>query len=136
MVDPYPAWMSTVFIHREADRSSWRVLAGWTEDGHLMTSVFFERDDRVKPVGDFGGPPVWDGDLINFWYGYADDTPTFVVVRARPEVRRIEMTVGAAPSVELALSEVLPDFGVKFAAHRLSTTVNILDVKPQFQVTA
>jgi hypothetical protein len=126
--------MTTVLQRTESDQLRWRVLAGWTDDGHLMTQVFIDGCDNITPIGGFGGPAVWEGELINYWYGQAEHTPTFVVIRARSEVRRVLMT-GAGPAAEIPLSDVMPAFGVRFGGHRLLPGQNAKDVKLDFDVS-
>lgn len=126
--------MTTVLQRTDEDQLEWRALAGWTDDGHLMTEVFVDGADGVKAVGGFGGPAVWDGELINYWYGQAEGTPTFVIIRARSEVHRITMA-GAGPTVEIPLSDVMPAFGVRFGGHRLTHGQDAKDLRLEFEVS-
>jgi len=126
--------MITVLQRTETDQLRWRVLAGWTDDGHLMTQVYVDGSDGVKPIGGFGGPAVWEGELINYWYGQAEHSPTFVVIRARSEVHRVTMT-GGGPAAEIALSDVMPAFGVRFGGRRLKPDQNPKDIKLDFDVS-
>jgi hypothetical protein len=64
--------MTTVLRSGDAEVPGWQLLAGWTDDGHLMNTLQFAGEQPYL-AGGFGGPPVWDGHVLNYWYGTGPD---------------------------------------------------------------
>ncbi|MFQ1004293.1 hypothetical protein [Modestobacter sp. SSW1-42] len=93
----------------------WRVWAGGTAED-LMTMLTVSRGGRVLDESGFGGPALYPGTPVNEWRGRADDLPYFVLARTAPEVGRLVAVTDRGTHVELALGEVNPRFGLRFAA--------------------
>ena len=94
---------------------AWRVLVSGTST-RLMTVLQVRRGDRVVVRSGFGGPPLYPGDLVNEWRGRTDDLPYFVMARTDPSVDRVVAVTDRGTQVELALSDPVPAFGLRFAA--------------------
>ena len=75
----------------------------------------FEGTRRVIGSG-FGGPALYPGQLIHDWRGRTDQWPYFVMARADPTVDRIVAVTDRGTEVELSLSAVVHQFGLRFAA--------------------
>lgn len=93
----------------------WRVRAGGTATD-LRTMLTVSRGSRVLDESGFGGPALYPGTPVNEWRGRADDLPYFVLARTAPEVSRLVAVTDRGRHVELALGEVDPRFGLRFAA--------------------
>jgi len=117
-----------VVLTGEHNGLRWKVVATWggprtdpVEDRELMTMLHgFEGTKRVIGSG-FGGPPLYLGQLIHDWRGRTDQWPCFVMARADPTVDRIVAVTDHGTEVELSLSAVVPQFGLRFAAASLPT---------------
>lgn len=93
----------------------WRVLAYW-EDTDLFTDIeLFGGGVRVRRAG-FGGPPLYPGDLLNEWRGVSDGLPWCVLARTDPVVDRLVAVTDRGAEIVLALSDVVPQFRLRFAA--------------------
>ena len=114
----------------EPDGAIWQVRAGWnTACNHLATVLLYGvSDDNLQSVGGFGGPPLYDGEDVNDWCGQSTGTPSFVVVRASPEIITVQAVVSCGRHVALRMSEVVPEFGLRFGAARLPEGVSPRDV--------
>ena len=108
------------------------VLAGTAEDGlrwlvvasgdreNLYTMLrAYAGDELVVAGSGFGGPALYPESVINEWRGRTDDLPYFVMARTVPEADRVVATTDRGAEVELALSEPVERFGVRFAAAAL-----------------
>jgi hypothetical protein len=122
----YPEWMTAVLSGTELDGLHWRVLAGWTDDGH-MTQLFCDQDGHISSAGGFGGPALYGDDPINHWYGHGDTTPTFPVVRAHGDVTNARATTTRHGIHVLQPSDLNPEFNVKFGAARLPAGASVAD---------
>jgi hypothetical protein len=97
----------------------WLVVAyGDGEDLYTFLRVY-SGDKLVVPGSGFGGPPLRRGSVINEWRGRTDDLPYFVMARTVPDADRVVATTDRGVEVELALSEPVDRFGVRFAAAAL-----------------
>jgi hypothetical protein len=136
MADADADWMTTVLRSGDGDDPAWRLQAGWTRDGHLMTTLCVEPDGKPPTAaGGFGGPPVWDGEVINTWYGTAGEGASlYAVVRTLPQVQAVWVTLGATTHT-MALTEADPDFGVRFGVCKLTTDRSPADLRPAFSAT-
>jgi hypothetical protein len=96
----------------------WQVWAGGSVSDLTTMLPVFDGDRRVAWSG-FAGPALYPGQLVNEWRGRTDDLPYFVMARAFPEVSRLVAVTDRGTHVELAMSEVDPAFGLRFAAAAL-----------------
>lgn len=94
------------------------VAAGDREDLYTFLRVY-ARDKLVVPGSGFGGPALYQDSVINEWRGRTDDLPYFVMARTVPEADRVVATTDRGAEVELALSEPVEQFGLRFAAAAL-----------------
>jgi hypothetical protein len=112
--------MTTVLRSGNAEAPGWQLLAGWTDDGHLMNTLQFA-GGKPYLAGGFGGPPVWDGQVLNYWYGTGpDDSGLYAVVRTLPRITSAWVSLDQT-TTPMPLGEPNPDFGVRFGACRLPT---------------
>ena len=116
-----------VVLTGEHNGLDWKVVATWGprtdrfEDRELMTMLHgFKGTKRVIGSG-FGGPALYPGQLVHEWRGRTDQWPYFVMARADPTVDRIVAVTDRGTEVELSLSAVVPQFGLRFAAAGLPT---------------
>ena len=126
-------WMTPVLASSSQEIPGWQLLAGWTDDGHLMTTLRLDHCGEPYIAGGFGGPPVWDNQVINHWYGAGDsEACLYVVVRTLPRIQRAWVTVNQ-DTWPVPLSESHPDFGVRFGACQLPTGDRpVRDLRPTF----
>jgi hypothetical protein len=113
-------WMTTVLRSGDAEVPGWQLLAGWTDDGHLLNTLQFA-GEQPHLAGGFGGPPVWDGQVLNYWYGTGPDgSGLYAMVRTLPRITNAWVSLDQT-TTPMPLSEPYPDFGVRFGACRLPT---------------
>jgi hypothetical protein len=119
--------VGVVVLTGEHNGLDWKVVATWeprsdhVEGRQLMTMLHgFEGTKRVIGSG-FGGPALYPGQLVHEWRGRTDQWPYFVMARADPTVVRIVAVTDRGTEVELSLSAVVPQFGLRFAAAGLPT---------------
>jgi len=100
----------------------WKVLAHWyrlsdhVEEQELMTMLYgFDGPRRVFGSG-MGGPALHPGQLIHEWRGRTDQWPYFVMARTDPMVDSVVAVSDRGTEVQLRLSAVVPEFGLRFAA--------------------
>lgn len=87
-------WMTTVLRSSEAETPGWQLLAGWTDDGHLMNTLHFA-GEQPHLAGGFDGPTLWDGRILNYWYGTGpDDSGLYAVVRTLPRITSAWASLG------------------------------------------
>jgi hypothetical protein len=101
------------------DGLAWHVLAGYAPPDHLMTMLRCERDGIVTSEAGFGGAPWVDESPIDEWVGQSTGEPTFVMVRARPDVTSVVAVLTSGRRVPLKLSDVVDQFRLKFGAARI-----------------
>jgi hypothetical protein len=97
---------------------TWVIRAGGTDD-HFMTMLHVSRGERMVAGSGMGGPKLWGEDIMNEYRGRSDDLPYFVMVRTAAVVDRVIATTDRGTEVELALSPVIAQFGLKFGAAAL-----------------
>ena len=98
------------------DGLRWLVVAsGDLEDLYTLLRVYAGDVLMVGGSG-FGGPALYPDSVINEWRGRTDDLPYFVMARTVPEADRVVATTDRGAEVELALSEPVERFGVRFAS--------------------
>jgi hypothetical protein len=124
--------MTTVLRSGDAEVPGWQLLAGWTDDGHLMNTLQFAGEQPYL-AGGFGGPPVWDGQVLNYWYGTGpDESGLYAVVRTLPHVTSAWASLDQA-TTPIPLTEPHPSFAMRFGACRLPTHGRLArDVRPVF----
>jgi hypothetical protein len=97
----------------------WVVFAQ-REGDDLYTMLRVWSGDEVVVAGSgFGGPGLYPGSVVNEWQGRTDDLPYFVMARTVPEADRVVATTDRGLEIELALSEPVEQFGLRFAAAAL-----------------
>jgi hypothetical protein len=90
------------------------VTSGTDEDLYTMLNVY--RDDQLLAGSGFGGPKLYPGSVMNEWRGQRDDLPWFVMARTDPVVDRVVVTTASGVEVVLAISPLVAQFGLRFAA--------------------
>jgi hypothetical protein len=104
-----------VLVGESPDDVCWTVRAGPDSDGGFYTWIRRSHGDATAESG-MGGDKLPPGQLINFWIGKAEGTPLFVMARTAPQVQRVTVVLASAARRDLALSPVIEDFGLLFAA--------------------
>jgi hypothetical protein len=94
------------------------VCSGDAEDLYTLLRVY-DGDDVVVTGSGFGGPPLQPGSVMTEWRGRTDDLPYFVMARTAPTVTRVIATTDQGLDVELALSDPVERFDLRFAAAAL-----------------
>jgi hypothetical protein len=89
------------------------------DDENLLTMLNIYRGDVQVAGSGFGGPKLPGDSLLNEWRGQTDDLPYFVMARTSPVVDRIVATTDRGSEIILALSPVIEQFGLRFAATSL-----------------
>ena len=107
--------LRVVLVGESPDGVHWFLRAGPDTDGGFYTSISRSHGGATAESG-MGGDKVPPGQLINVWIGQADGTPLFVMARAAPQVQRVTVVLASAARRDLALSPVIEDFGLRFAA--------------------
>ena len=94
---------------------TWEVEAGGPDENFLtMMSVF--HDGRRVHRGGMAGPKLYPGSVINEYRGRKDALPYVIVARTAPQVDRVVVTTDRGAEIELPLSEIIDQFGLRFAA--------------------
>jgi hypothetical protein len=107
---------------------SWEVLAGPESDGTFLTVLDRTLENNTARSG-FGGPKLPPGELLNYWTGKADGTPAFVMVRTAPEVESVVAICGSGAEYPLAMSDAIPQFGLRFGATPLPDGEELIDLR-------
>jgi hypothetical protein len=106
-------------VHNGLD---WKVITTWgprpdaVEEREMSTLLHAFKGSKQVIGSGFGGPALYPGHLVHEWRGRTDQWPYFVMARADPTVDRIAAITDRGTQVELSLSEVVPQFGLRFAA--------------------
>lgn len=110
-----------VLSGHEEDGTNWSVTAGPDEadESSFWTFVWRARPGGCPARSGMGGPRLHAGNLVNVWAGQADGTPPFVLLRAAPVVERVKLRTAGGQLVQMALSGVVEDFGLRFGAAAL-----------------
>ena len=103
----------------QASELSWTVsVEGTSEDLYTMLRV--SRGGKVLVAGSgMGGPALYPGTSFSEWRGRTDDLPYFVMARTVPAADRVVAITDLGLEVELALSDPVEQFGLRFAAAAL-----------------
>jgi hypothetical protein len=102
-----------------ADGLRWAVFCSPDNEtpGYLFTMLrVWSGDDLLVAGSGFGGAKLQPGGLFSEWRGRTDDLPFFVMARTSPLVERVVATTDRGLEVELALSEPVEQYGLRFAA--------------------
>jgi hypothetical protein len=95
------------------------VTSGTDEDLYTMLNVYSGEGDQLLARSGFGGPKLYPGSVMNEWRGQRDDLPWFVMARTDPVVDRVVATTAGGTEVVLAMSPLVAQFGLRFAAAAL-----------------
>ena len=91
------------------------------DENELFTMLHVYDGDRRLAGSAFGGPPLYDGSLMNEYRGRTDDLPWFVMARTAPVVDRVIATTDGGTEITLELSPPIDRFGLRFAVAALPT---------------
>jgi hypothetical protein len=67
--------------------------------------------------------------MVNVWTGVATGLPPFVLVRAAPTVVSVTVLLDHGEPVDLHLSPVIDEFGLRFAASPLPDDAQVIDLQ-------
>jgi hypothetical protein len=93
----------------------WLVEAGGSEDNFSTMLRMFDGDRRVFGGG-MGGPKLYPGTVIHESRHRKDDLPYVLVARTAPHIDRVVASTDLGVEIVLPLSEVIGQFGLRFAA--------------------
>lgn len=96
----------------------WRVEAGGTDD-NFLTMLRMTRDGQLVFGGGMAGPKLYPDTVMHESRHRKDDLPYVIVVRTAPGVDRVMVTTNLGLEIELGLSAVNVQFGLRFAAEVL-----------------
>jgi hypothetical protein len=97
------------------DDVRWAVLVGREPDGGVLSMVRRQRGS-AKATSGMGGPALYPRQLVNSWTGQATGLPPLVPVRAAPSVAGVPVALESGARVDLPLSDVVAEFGLRFGA--------------------
>jgi hypothetical protein len=104
-----------VLVGESPDGVRWVVRAGPDVGGDFYTSIRRSTETAEAESG-MGGDKLPEGELVNHWIGQADGTPLFVLARTAPAVERVTVVLASGTRCDLAMSGVIEEFGLRFAA--------------------
>ena len=116
-----------VVLNGEHNGFEWKGVATWGTssdpvEGRELRTMLHGFEGTKRGIGSgFGGAALYPGQLVHEWRGRTDQLPYFVMARADPTVDRIVAVTDRGTEVELSLSAVVPQFGLRFAAAGLPT---------------
>ncbi len=93
----------------------WAVRAGRDGTGRLAT-VLTRTCRGVNASSRVPGSPPRDGQLVSMWISRGPGTPGFLLLRAVPDVTRVTALLASGTRLRLALSPVIEDLRLRFAA--------------------
>jgi hypothetical protein len=111
---PGPAPARVIFAGRSGGMR-WAVRAGRDGAGRLATVLTRTWWGGAAASGVPGSPPR-DGQLVSMWISRGPRTPAFLLLRAAPEVTRVTALLASGTRRRLALSPVIDDLRLRFAA--------------------
>jgi hypothetical protein len=97
----------------------WRLRAWHGGHEHLTTVIEFTRGDEFVASESFSGWPAHEDRPISSWISAAEGCPSFLVLRARPAVTSVHVTLADGSSRHGRLSEPIQPFAVRFGAIEL-----------------
>ena len=104
-----------VLAGESPDGVRWVVRAGPEPDEGFYTMIHRSLGTASAESG-MGGDKLPHGEMVNTWIGKADGTPLFVMARTAPPVERVTVILASGTRCDLAMSPVIEDFGLRFAA--------------------
>ena len=109
-----------------------RTSAG--DQGNTTTMLhMYRRDEHLSDSG-FGGPPLPSGMVLGEWRGRTDNQPWFVMACAGPAVNRVVATTDRGTEVELALSEAVRIYGIRYAVDDLPRGQGPVSIRAEVEV--
>jgi hypothetical protein len=108
---PGPALARVIFAGQSGG-VRWAVRAGRDGAGRLAT-VLTRTWRGVTAASSVPGSPPRDGQLVSMWISRG---PGFLLLRAAPEVTRVTALLASGDRRRLALSPVIEDLRLRFAA--------------------
>ncbi len=119
--------MREVMSGETADGLRWSVLAGAGDAGEVLS--FVRRTfGTAEATSGMAGPALYPGQLVNSWSGSATGLPEFILVRTSPKVRRLHVALASGQRLELPLSPVVVDLGLRFGAAPLPAGDRAVDL--------
>jgi hypothetical protein len=106
----------------------WKILVERGEGGEVLSFVRRELGLAHATSG-MGGPAPHPGHPVNAWTGTATGLPPFILVRTAPTVASVTVLLDRGDPVELQLSPVIDDFGLRFAASPLPVDAQVMDLQ-------
>ncbi|MDT7953486.1 MAG: hypothetical protein RQ966_18445 [Acetobacteraceae bacterium] len=111
------------------DGFAWVLRARFDAPDDLMTMLQVSRGDQWGEGG-FGGPPLYDGERLNTWIGSRDGQPTFLALRADPDVTAVDIADRTGQMWHLVLSEIDQRFALRFGVFRVPDGAEVVEVRP------
>ncbi len=93
----------------------WTIEAGGSDDNFMITLRLF-KDGRRVFGGGMAGAKLFLGTVIHSSHHRKDDLPWVIVARTAPEIDRVLATTNLDAEIDLPLSEVIDQFGLRFTA--------------------
>lgn len=93
----------------------WLVEAGGSDDNFLTMLRMFDNDRSIFGGG-MAGPKLYPGSVIHESRHRKDQLPYVLVARTAPQIDRVVATTDLGQEIVLPLSEVVEQFGLRFAA--------------------
>ncbi len=91
---------------------------------------FVQRErGRAHATSGMGGPALAEGHVVSTWVGIATGLPPFILVRTAPTVQRVTVLLDHGDPIDLRLSPVIDEFGLRFAASPLPDDAQIVDLQ-------
>ncbi|MET3805687.1 hypothetical protein ABIB25_002691 [Nakamurella sp. UYEF19] len=107
--------MTGVLAGRVDPDLAWLVVAGGSDEQFYTMLEIYRDGQRLTGPG-LTGPKLAPGQVVEKCHDTGDGLPHFVLVRTAPEVDRVVAITGTGREVELTLSAVIEDFGLRFGA--------------------
>jgi len=112
----------------EAGDVRWKILVERGEGGEVFSFVQRERGLAHATSG-MGGPALSPGHQVNVWSGVATGLPPFILVRTAPTVLSVTVLLDHGEPLDLQLSPVIDEFGLRFAASPLPDDAQVIDLQ-------
>ena len=107
---------------------TWRVLAREVSGDQFMTMLECSTNSVTARAG-FGGPKLYENQAVNSWVGQSDGLPPFVMVRTARQVTSVTAIGANGRRYPIKLSEVLPEFGLRFGAAPLADGETVVSLE-------
>jgi len=112
----------------EAGDVRWKILVERGEGGEVFSFVRRELGPAHATSG-MGGPALTPGHMVNVWTGVATGLPPFILVRTAAAVLSVTVQLDRGDPIELHLSPVIDEFGLRFAASPLPADAQVIDLQ-------